>query len=154
MNSEMSSCEGSAKPASGAGSRVLKQAGFRWSDVLATEYKSPADHWCGVLRMVLVGDRGEKTAFQVRYFELAPGGFTSFEQHEHEHAVVVLHGSGQVRLAENMHRLAFGDLVYVAPGEAHQFSNVSKTEPFGFLCIVDAQRDRPVLVKETTPSLH
>ena len=42
---------------------------------------------------------------------------------------------------------AFGDAVYVAPDEVHQFRNPSATEPFGFLCVVDAERDRPVSVK-------
>jgi hypothetical protein len=31
----------------------------------------------------------------------------------------------------------------VAPHEAHQFRNPSATAPFGFLCAVDAVRDRP-----------
>src|SRR5262245_23937244 len=150
MSSDSSSCEATAKAQVkvDGGSRVMRQTGFRWLDVPVTDYKSPADHWQGVLRTVLVCDRGESTAFHVRYFELAPGGFTSFENHEHEHAVVVLRGSGQVRLGEQLHDLGFGDAVYVAPNEPHQFRNSSTTEPFGFLCIVDAERDRPALVNE------
>jgi quercetin dioxygenase-like cupin family protein len=117
---------------------------FRWEGVPVTEYKSPADHWCGVARMVLAGKGGEQTAFQVRYFEIAPGGFSSLEHHTHEHVVVVLRGRGQVRLGGAVHDLGFGDGVYVAPHEVHQFRNPSATEPFGFLCVVDARRDAPV----------
>jgi quercetin dioxygenase-like cupin family protein len=128
------------------GSRVLRfQPGYRWQGVDAAEYKDPGEHWCGVTRTVLVGKGGETTGFHVRYFEIAPGGFTSLEEHRHEHAVVVLRGQGQVRLGEGVHALGFGDTVYVAPHEVHQFRNLSATEPFGFLCVVDAQRDRPVL---------
>jgi ribulose-bisphosphate carboxylase large chain len=111
-----------------------------------TDYKQAADHHCGVLRSVLVGDGGERTAFHLRYFEIGPGGFTTLEHHEHEHAVVVLRGRGAVRLGEAVHPLAFGDAVYVAPHEVHQLHNPSASEPFGFLCLVDAERDRPVPV--------
>jgi quercetin dioxygenase-like cupin family protein len=96
---------------------------------------------------MLVGDCGERTAFQVRYFEIAPGGYSSHEHHVHEHAVVVLRGHGQVQLPDGEHDLAFGDTVYVAPHAPHQFRNASATEPFGFLCIVDAHRDAPVPVE-------
>ncbi len=141
-----SSCEAAARPAaSGAvGSRVLRFGpDFRWQGVAVTDYKSPAHHWAGVCRTTLVGEAGEQTRFQLRYFEIAPGGFSSFEHHAHEHAVFVLRGQGEVQLGEQVHPLSFGDIVYVAPHEPHQFRNLG-TEPFGFLCVVDAERDRPV----------
>ncbi len=128
-----------------SGSRVLRfQPDFRWEGVPVREYQQAGDNWCGVARTVLAGDGGEKMAFHVRYFEIAPAGFSSREQHVHEHVVVVLRGRGQVRLGEAVHDLGFGDTVYVAPNEVHQFRNPSASEPFGFLCIVDAERDRPV----------
>lgn len=65
---------------------------FRWDGVPVAEYKQPASHWCGIARQVLIGERGEQTAFQMRYFEIAPGGFSSLESHAHEHAVLVLRG--------------------------------------------------------------
>ncbi len=131
---------------SASGSRVLRfRPDYRWQGVSATEYKQAGEHWSGVTRTVLVGETGEKTDFHLRYFELAPNGFTSLEEHEHEHAVVVLRGRGQVQLGEAVHELHFGDTVYVAPREVHQFRNPSAGEPFGILCIVNAQRDRPVV---------
>ena len=105
----------------------------------ACEYKQPAEHWCGIVRQELVGANGEQTACQVRYFEIAPGGFSSLEAHSHTHAVVVLRGHGEVQLGAGVHELSFGDVVYVAPNEVHQFRNPAR-EPFGFLCIVDARR--------------
>jgi ribulose-bisphosphate carboxylase large chain len=149
MHEAGSSCEVAARPASEAatGSRVLRFGPeFRWQGVPVADYKSPADHWAGVSRMVLVGDAGEKTRFQLRYFEIAPGGFSSFERHEHEHAVVVLRGRGEVQLGSAVHPVGFGDTVYVAPNEPHQLRN-SGDEPFGFLCVVDAERDAPVLLQ-------
>jgi ribulose-bisphosphate carboxylase large chain len=114
--------------------------------VPVVEYKQPADHHFGVIRTVLVGASGEKTAFHVRYFEIAPGGYTTLERHEHEHVVVVLRGQGVVRLGKDTYPIAFGDTVYVAPNEAHQLRNPSASEPFGFLCTVDARRDVSVPV--------
>lgn len=149
MNETPSCCEAGARPASDmppAVSRVLRwQPGFRWDGAPAEAYKAAADHWCGVARTSLAGERGEQTAFHVRYFEIAPGGFSSLEHHRHEHVAVVLRGRGEVRLGDEVHQLGFGDVVYVAPGEVHQFRNRSE-EPFGFLCMVDARRDVPVPV--------
>jgi quercetin dioxygenase-like cupin family protein len=133
--------------AASAGSRVMRfQPDFRWQGVPVAEYKEAAEHHCGVTRLTLVGASGEATAFQMRYFELAPGGFTSLEHHVHEHAVLVLRGRGEVQLGDTRHELGFGDMVYVAPNEVHQFRNTSVSEPLGIVCIVDTQRDRPVRV--------
>jgi quercetin dioxygenase-like cupin family protein len=150
MNTFESSCEIGAGPRAAArvGSRVLRMRDFRWQGVPATEYKQAAEHHAGVTRMSLAGEGGESTAFHTRYFEIAPGGHSSFERHAHEHVVVVLRGRGSVRLGDAVHDVGFGDTVYVAPHEPHQFRN-DGTEPFGFLCIVDAVRDRPVAVTET-----
>lgn len=147
MNPTDSSCEIGSRPSKPcAGSRVLHfQDGCRWEGVPAAEYKGAADHWCGITRMTLVGEAGEATAFHLRYFEIAPNGFSSLEHHAHEHVVVVLRGQGQVQLGQQVHDLGYGDTVYVAPHEVHQFRNLS-AEPFGFLCIVDARRDQPVTV--------
>jgi quercetin dioxygenase-like cupin family protein len=142
----VSSCELPIRPVTAtAGSRVMRfQSDFRWEGVPVSEYKQSAEHWCGVARMALVGETGEQTRFHVRYFEIAPGGFSSRESHRHEHAVLVLRGRGVVELGGERHELGFGDTVYVAPHEVHQFANPT-AEPFGFLCIVDSERDRPVL---------
>jgi ribulose-bisphosphate carboxylase large chain len=121
---------------------------YAWEGIPVAEYKQAAQHWRGVSRTVLTGEQGESTAFHVRYFELAPGGFTSCEEHKHEHTVVVLRGRGEVQLGPTTRELHFGDTVYVAPHEAHQFRNPSATEPFGFLCIVDAQRDKSVVLSQ------
>ncbi|HKI37499.1 MAG TPA: cupin domain-containing protein [Gemmataceae bacterium] len=150
MNETPSSCEVATRPEEeaprAAGSRVLRwQPGFRWDGVPVEAYKASADHWCGINRTSLTGERGEQTAFHVRYFEIAPGGFSSLEHHAHEHVVFVLCGRGEVRLGGDVHPLGFGDVVYVAPHEVHQFRNGSD-EPFGFLCIVDARRDVPIPV--------
>ena len=142
-----SSCEIGARPGVVvSGSRVLRCDGsFRWEGVEAVAYKEAAKHHRGVTRMQLAGGQGEATAFHVRYFEIAPGGFSSFEHHAHEHVVIVLRGRGQVQLGDSAHDIGFGDVVYVASHEPYRFRNPS-SEPFGFVCIVDAQRDQPKVV--------
>jgi quercetin dioxygenase-like cupin family protein len=149
MSEPKSSCEiHSPLPSETPRSQVVRfQAEkFRWQNVPVADYKESADHWQGVSRLPLLGNRGEKSAFQVRYFEIAPGGFSSREHHAHEHCVIILRGRGQAVLGETTHEVGFGDMVYVAADEIHQFRNQSASEPFGFLCIVDADRDRPVIV--------
>ena len=142
----MSTLESSEPPTS----RVLHlqpaASGYHWVGVPVVEYKAVAEHHCGVSRSVLVGAGGERTTFHVRYFEIEPSGFSSLERHQHEHVVIVLRGQGQVRLGDAVHAVGFGDTIYVAPNEVHQLRNSSTSEPFGFLCMVDAERDRPVLV--------
>lgn len=118
-------------------SRVHRHDGtFDWSGVAATGYKPGIDN---ATRRVFVEAKG----FHVRYFEVEPGGATSLEHHRHEHCVVVLRGRGQAVLGAQVHDVGFGDVIYVAPDDPHQFRNDGGAEPFGFLCIVDAERDRP-----------
>jgi ribulose-bisphosphate carboxylase large chain len=135
---------GRAAEATGPRSRVvrLERAAWRWDGVPLREYKRPDASWAHVTRQVLVGERGETCSFQLRYFEVAPGGHTTLERHCHEHAVVVVRGEGEVELGGAAQPLAFGDVVWVAPGEPHRF-RARGSEPFGFLCAVDAVRDRP-----------
>ncbi len=147
----MSSCElpspgvdaGAAVSPKGSRIHRFHSAAHTWEGVPVQQYKEPAAHHCGVSRAVLIGASGEKTRFQVRYFEIAPGGFTTLESHRHEHAVVVLRGWGEVYLGGGWHGVGFGDLVYVAPEDVHQLRNPG-SEPFGFLCMVDSERDQPV----------
>lgn len=115
---------------------------FEWNHISPVDYKSEGDSWKDVSRRVFVGETGESPNFHVRYFEIAQGGFSTLEQHQHEHVVVVMRGQGHALIGEKRLSLKFGDVVYVAPDEVHQFSN-SQAEPFGFLCMVNAQRDRP-----------
>jgi ribulose-bisphosphate carboxylase large chain len=148
-----------ASDATPMGSRVLKfERGFHWTDVVRRIYKQEGTGWQGVSRTPLVvGFPGatdqdlsssSRPPFHLRYFEVEPGGFTSREKHAHEHVVVALRGLGSVELGSETAPLAFGDVVYVAPWEVHRFRCESDSEPFGFLCIVPAERDRPQSVSD------
>jgi len=132
--------------------RRFDPATFSWEGVPQQAYKPAVDSalaWAGVVRHVLVGASAEPVAFHLRYFEIAPGGFSSLERHNHAHAVLVLRGRGRVRVGGETFEVQPFDLVYVPPEEAHQFQNPDPREPFGFLCSVDAQRDPPRPVDES-----
>lgn len=98
--------------------------------------------WQGVIRQVLIGNQIEATRFHVRYFEVLPGGYSSLEKHQHAHVVIVIRGHGKAVLDATAHEILPFDSVYVAPWTPHQFLALGD-EPFGFFCVVDAERDRP-----------
>ncbi|MEW6297006.1 MAG: cupin domain-containing protein [Thermodesulfobacteriota bacterium] len=127
--------------------RILHfQDDYRWEGVEREAYKSGHEAgraWKDIVRQVLIGKRAEETSFHLRYFEIAPGGYSSLEKHGHAHVVIAVRGHGKVILGEAAHALRQFDTVYVSPWTPHQFQ-ATGTEPFGFFCIVDAQRDRPV----------
>ncbi|NIR45065.1 MAG: cupin domain-containing protein [Gemmatimonadetes bacterium] len=127
-------------------SRVIRFRDYTWKGIRAVSYKPPGESWSGVIRQRLLGPE-EALPFHVRYFEIEPGGHTTFEHHDHQHSVIVIRGSGRVRLEDRWEELSFGDVVYVASGAAHQF-RAAADEPLGFLCIVDAERDRPVHLED------
>lgn len=126
---------------------VRCSAPFEWADRARQVYKSNVSNWEGVTRVSLAGEHEQDPLpFHVRYFEIAGGGFSSLEQHAHQHVVVVLRGCGTVRLGNRQSPLGVGDLVYVAPWTVHQFVNEDSESPLGFLCIVSAERDRPKVI--------
>ena len=81
---------------------------------------------------------------ELRYFEVAPSGRSTLERHAHVHAVMILRGSGDVLVGRDVHAVRAFDLVTVPPATWHQF-RAAPDAPLGFLCMVDAERDRPEL---------
>ena len=95
-----------------------------------------------VTRQVLFDDPA--LASQLRYFEVAAGGHTTLERHEHAHAVVVHRGRGRCLIGDRIYDLTEHDLVHVPALTWHQF-RADADAPLGFLCMVNAVRDRPQL---------
>jgi mannose-6-phosphate isomerase-like protein (cupin superfamily) len=81
---------------------------------------------------------------ELRYFEVAPGGFSTLERHQHMHAVLVLRGRGHCLVGTEVRPVETRDLVTVPPMTWHQF-RATAGEPLGFLCMVNASRDKPQL---------
>jgi len=131
------------RPPAAPRSSVMPARGFRWHGVSLERYRDLAGAPVGAAsrQVLLAGSAGVPITFDVRYFELAPGGRTNFERHQHAHVVIGLRGSGRVRLGRRWVRVTRLDACYVAPGTPHELRN-DRRRPFGFLCIVDAERDR------------
>ncbi len=114
---------------------------FRWDGIPVLAYQPDGTHFRDVTRQVLFDGAG--LGCELRYFEIEPGGWSSLERHQHVHAVLVLRGEGQALVGRQVIDLAQYDLVQVPPGTWHQF-RATRGVPFGFLCLVDCGRDRPV----------
>jgi len=75
---------------------------------------------------------------------MAAGGFSSLERHQHMHAVLILRGRGHCLVGGEVRPVETRDLVTVPAMTWHQF-RATKGEPLGFLCMVNATRDKPQL---------
>ncbi|MCC6707222.1 MAG: cupin domain-containing protein [Gammaproteobacteria bacterium] len=116
---------------------------FHWQDVEVLAYKQSGEApFKDVTRQVLFED--PDLGCQWRYFEVAPGGHTTLERHQHVHAVMVVRGHGRALVGAHIHELANHDLVKVPALTWHQF-RAPDDQPLGFLCLVNAERDRPQL---------
>ncbi len=118
---------------------------FTWQGVKSEKYKTDRTDWKNIVRKVLIGSHNASTKFHLRYFEIAPGGYSSFEKHKHEHVVIGIRGKGKVLCDKKNYQLNLLDTLYIAPDTPHQLSNPFK-KPFGFLCIVNARRDKPKIL--------
>ncbi len=127
---------------------VLKaQAGPGWPQRPQTVYKTSQDlPHANASRTELIG-AAHQTNFELRYFELQPGGFTSHERHWHTHVIIGVRGTGQLQIGSRQQVLSAHDIAYVPPNSAHQLRNDSDAV-FGFYCLVDRHRDKPVAAQE------
>ncbi len=120
---------------------------MKWQGINEEPYKTKGSEWSNIVRRVLIGAHGESAKFHVRYFEIASGGCSSLERHRHEHVVICVRGKGIVRTGKKKSEMKFMDTIYISPDTVHQLANPFDA-PFGFLCIVNAKRDRPKIVRE------
>jgi mannose-6-phosphate isomerase-like protein (cupin superfamily) len=116
---------------------------YRWEEVDELPYKEDARAlFKSVTRQVLFSD--PELEGELRYFEVAPGGFSTLERHQHMHAVLILRGRGHCLVGSEIKRIETRDLITVPAMTWHQF-RATRGEPLGFLCMVNAARDKPQL---------
>ena len=129
---------------SASGTPMLRRHGaFTWEAVPVHPYKSDGTApFKDITRQILFS--GPEHAGELRYFEVAAGGYSTLERHAHVHGVMILRGSGQALVGEEVRDVGQHDLVHVPPMAWHQF-RANRGEPLGFLCMVNADRDRPQL---------
>lgn len=119
---------------------------YRWDEVTNLPYKEDgAAPFKAISRQVLFAEPA--LGCELRYFEMAAGGYSTLERHEHMHAVMILRGHGQCLVGDEVRAVKPFDLVTIPSWAWHQF-RATDGEPLGFLCMVNALRDRPQLPTE------
>lgn len=122
------------------------QSDCRWDGVALLPYKEDDRAlFKSITRQILFSD--PEMHSELRYFEVASGGFSTLERHEHMHAVLILRGRGHCLVGDAVRRIEQNDLITVTPWTWHQF-RATQGEPLGFLCMVNATRDKPQLPSE------
>jgi quercetin dioxygenase-like cupin family protein len=120
-----------------------KANAYRWEGVNTLPYKQDDRAlFKSITRQVLFAD--PQLHAELRYFEIEPGGYSTLERHEHMHAVLILRGHGHCLVGKEVTAVELRDLITVPPLTWHQF-RASADEPLGFLCMVNAVRDKPQL---------
>ena len=117
--------------------------GFRWEDVDLLVYKNEGEApFCGITRQILHHD--SNLACELRFFDIAEGGYSTLERHEHVHGVMILRGKGECLVGNEVRKVSQNDLVTIPPMTWHQF-RANEGQPLGFLCMVNVDRDKPQL---------
>ncbi len=114
------------------------QSAHEWENVEMEPYS--AGGAVGGSVRVVIGPNDGAHNFAVRYFEIEPGGQSSFDRHEHDHGVYILKGRARVLMGWDVHEVGPGDVVYIEPNEQHQFESIGEG-PLGFLCVVPPREE-------------
>lgn len=116
---------------------------YRWDGVSHLPYKEEGSApFKSITRQVLFQDPELKC--ELRYFEVAPGGYSTLERHQHSHGVMILRGAADVMVGGEVKTANTYDLVRIPPMTWHRF-RTKGDEPMGFLCMVNVERDKPQL---------
>jgi quercetin dioxygenase-like cupin family protein len=89
----------------------------------------------GVTIRWLISKNDGAPRFQMRLFEVAPGGRTPLHAHEWEHEVFILEGEGVLMFEGDEKPFSKGHFVFVPEGREHSFNNTGKSR-LAFLCMV------------------
>ena len=89
----------------------------------------------GAKMRMLIGPNEDARNFYMRHFEVEPGGFTPHHQHDYEHEVIILKGSGTLKSEQGDRPFKAGDAVWIPPNELHQFQNTGDA-PIECRCLI------------------
>ena len=92
----------------------------------------------GVTMRLLVGKDDQAPTFAMRHFTIESGGSTPMHQHNWEHEVLVLTGTGEIECDGKVESIVGGDAIFVPPNDLDQFRNTG-TDPLEFICIVPVE---------------
>jgi quercetin dioxygenase-like cupin family protein len=85
-------------------------------------------------RYLITEKQGAKN-FAMRLFEISPGGHTSYHTHPWEHEIFVKKGHGILISEDERYVVGEGDVIFIAPGEKHQFRNESE-QTLELICLI------------------
>src|SRR5438105_4075580 len=108
----------------------IEDGEFRWQDVPVSAYGPENSRADRATRQILIGIGEQSPHFHMRYFAVQPGGYTSLDQHAHDHGVYILHGRARLRLSNEEHDLQTGEVVYIPGMEVNKFF-AACDEPLG-----------------------
>lgn len=110
--------------------RDAGESDWRWLETATHSYTSN-----NATKQVLIGRDDGAANFEMRVFTIPPRGFSSLDEHAHDHGVLILQGEARVMLGDRFEPIAAGDVVYIPGMERHQFENVTDA-PLVFLCVI------------------
>ena len=89
----------------------------------------------GVTVRWVISEKDGADNFSMRVFEVEPGGHSPYHSHPFEHQVFILEGIGTLVQGDKEFRCSKGDVIFIAPGEEHQFKNPSDAR-MEFICLI------------------
>lgn len=117
--------------------QIGKDGNFEWEGIEIEPYLGGGASE-GSCRHVIIGPTDGAHNFAMRYFEIPPGGQSSFEHHLHDQGVMIMKGRARVLLGWEIYEVGPGDVIYIPQHEQHQFESISD-EPLGFLCVIPSK---------------
>jgi quercetin dioxygenase-like cupin family protein len=96
---------------------------------------------------VLLGPDDGAPHFAMRRFVMGEGGGMPRHTNTVEHEQYVVHGRARVSIADRVHEVSAGDVLYIPAGVPHSYSVVEA--PFEFLCMVPNGPDELRILDES-----
>jgi quercetin dioxygenase-like cupin family protein len=109
---------------------------FNWEDVDLTVFDGSDGSKDASRRLLITEEREGAQNFVFRYFRVLPGGSsTKFDQHVHDHGILILHGHALLKLNDKEYHAGPMDVIYITPQDVHHLI-VEGDEALGFLCVI------------------
>ena len=83
----------------------------------------------------LISKKDGAENFAMRLFEVQPDGHTPLHQHDWEHEVFILDGTGDAKTKTDTASFQQGDVFFIPPMQWHQFVNTGESV-LKFLCLI------------------
>ncbi|TWH46072.1 cupin domain-containing protein [Sporomusa sp. KB1] len=84
----------------------------------------------------LLGEPEGAPNYELRYLSFPVGAYTVYHDHQWEHEVFVVKGTGKVKTEQGETAIKANDAVLLLPNEPHQIINTSLEETLDIICVV------------------